>query len=209
MIEQIPAITLSGLARITSVFVGGLLVFWEAQTMSVDAPTGKESQENWEKQGPYSSMRLPWAIDRYPAINLLLGIFPPFRLIYFIMQPEFWICIGLMLIAIAIFSKNGYTVATPFLLTFALFRVFIFRLIEFAPNKHKFLVGNEVFKLIGETGILTKEVTPTEPELVQMQNPIFKKDIMDCFSDEGIKSGEEVKVLEVDCGLLKVARAEK
>ncbi|MDP9127151.1 MAG: NfeD family protein [Pseudomonadota bacterium] len=190
------------LLRIVSIFIGGLLIFWELKSAAGNYLSGEEGRDTWEKQGPYSDMRPIWRVDRYPPSALFFGFFVTGVLV----RPELWVLIGVALIASAILSQTGYAAVTPILLILALFRIALFRLTDFAPNKHTFLVGNKVFQLIGEIGTVTKSVTASSQGLVRMHKPIFKNDVMDCIADETIQAGEEVKVLEVECGMLKVAR---
>jgi hypothetical protein len=77
----------------------------------------------------------------------------------------------------------------------------------FKPGSHKTQVGMSASEVIGEVGVLTREVSPFVRGEVRFQKPMVGADVWPCISDEEIKSGERVKVLTVEGSLLKVKRS--
>ncbi|MBI5921225.1 MAG: NfeD family protein [Betaproteobacteria bacterium] len=82
--------------------------------------------------------------------------------------------------------------------------VFWFKL--FKPNFHKTRVGMSEANLIGEVGLLTREVAPFQKGEVRFQKPMLGSDVWPCLADETIGAGARVKVLSVEGSLLKVGK---
>jgi hypothetical protein len=77
----------------------------------------------------------------------------------------------------------------------------------FKPGMHKTRVGMSDADVIGEVGMLIQDVEPFKKGKVRFQKPILGSDAWDCIADEVIKSGERVKVLDVEGSFLKIGRA--
>ena len=58
-----------------------------------------------------------------------------------------------------------------------------------------------------EVGMLVRDVAPFEKGEVRFQKPILGADVWECIADEAIRSGERVRVLEVEGSFLKIGRA--
>ncbi|MDP2169591.1 MAG: NfeD family protein [Rhodocyclaceae bacterium] len=78
----------------------------------------------------------------------------------------------------------------------------------FKPNMHKTRIGMADANVVGEIGMLVRNVAPFEKGQVRFQKPILGTDVWECIADEAIKSGERVRVLDVEGSFLKVGRAE-
>lgn len=76
----------------------------------------------------------------------------------------------------------------------------------FKPNFHKTRVGMSDANVIGEIGLLTREVAPFQKGEVRFQKPMVGSDIWPCMADEAIPVGARVKVLTVEGSFLKVGR---
>ena len=76
----------------------------------------------------------------------------------------------------------------------------------FKPNFHKTRVGMSDASLIGEIGLLTREVAPFQKGEVRFQKPMLGADVWPCLADEAIAAGARVKVLTVEGSLLKVGK---
>ncbi|HEX5804087.1 MAG TPA: NfeD family protein [Azospira sp.] len=76
----------------------------------------------------------------------------------------------------------------------------------FRPNMHKTKVGMADAGVVGEIGMLVRDVAPFEKGQVRFQKPILGDDVWECIADEAIRSGERVRVLEVEGSFLKVGR---
>jgi membrane protein implicated in regulation of membrane protease activity len=77
----------------------------------------------------------------------------------------------------------------------------------FKPSFHKTRIGMSDANLIGEIGLLTREVAPFQKGEVRFQKPMLGADVWPCLADEIIPAGVRVKVLTVEGSLLKVGRA--
>ena len=76
----------------------------------------------------------------------------------------------------------------------------------FKPALYKTRTGMSGTDLVGEIGILVRDVAPFSKGQVRFQKPILGTDMWECVSDEEVKSGERVKVLEVSGSFIKVKR---
>ncbi|MCX8086428.1 MAG: NfeD family protein [Rhodocyclaceae bacterium] len=76
----------------------------------------------------------------------------------------------------------------------------------FKPSMHKTKIGMSDAGVIGEVGVLVHDVAPFQKGQVRFQKPLLGDDVWVCIADEEIKSGERVKVLEVEGSFLKVGR---
>jgi membrane protein implicated in regulation of membrane protease activity len=76
----------------------------------------------------------------------------------------------------------------------------------FKPGMHKTRIGMADANVVGEVGMLVHAVAPFEKGEVRFQKPILGSDVWECIADEAIKSGERVKVLDVEGSFLKVGR---
>jgi len=76
----------------------------------------------------------------------------------------------------------------------------------FKPNFHKTRVGMSEANVIGEVGLLTRDVAPFQKGEVRFQKPTLGSDVWPCVADEAIPAGVRVKVLTVEGSLLKVGR---
>ncbi len=71
---------------------------------------------------------------------------------------------------------------------------------------HKTRIGMSDANVVGEVGMLVRDVAPFEKGEVRFQKPILGADVWGCIADEAIKSGERVRVLGVEGSFLKVGR---
>lgn len=77
----------------------------------------------------------------------------------------------------------------------------------FKPGMHKTRVGMSDSNIVGEVGMLTRDVEPYQKGQVRFQKPLVGSEIWECIADEAIKSGERVKVLGIEGSFLKVGKA--
>lgn len=61
--------------------------------------------------------------------------------------------------------------------------------------------------VLGEVGVLARDVEPFGRGSVRFQKPLMGSESWDCISDETIKANERVKVVAMEGHLLKVAKA--
>lgn len=77
----------------------------------------------------------------------------------------------------------------------------------FKPGMHKTRIGMSDSNIVGEIGMLTRDVEPYQKGQVRFQKPLVGSESWECISDEVIKSGERVKVLGIEGSFLKVGKA--
>jgi len=77
----------------------------------------------------------------------------------------------------------------------------------FKPSMHKTRIGMADANVVGEVGMLVRDVAPFEKGQVRFQKPVLGSDVWECIADEAIKSGERVRVLDVEGSFLKIGRA--
>ena len=77
----------------------------------------------------------------------------------------------------------------------------------FKPQVFKTRAGMARGSLIGEVGLVTRDIRPYEKGQVRFQKPILGEDVWESMADSEIKSGERVRVLDVEGNTLKVIKA--
>lgn len=139
-----------------------------------------------------------WAIGGIILVMAELVI-PAFVLIWFGLGGI--LVAGLLLIAPA----TGLTMQLLAWLVMSLALV-IYWFRFFKPGQHKTRVGMSEASLVGELGVLTREVAPFQRGEVRFQKPMLGSELWPCIADEGIDCGERVRVLAVEGSLLKVGK---
>ena len=77
----------------------------------------------------------------------------------------------------------------------------------FKPGMHKTRIGMSDSNIVGEVGMLTRDVEPYQKGQVRFQKPLVGSESWECISDETIRAGERVKVLGIEGSFLKVGKA--
>ncbi len=77
----------------------------------------------------------------------------------------------------------------------------------FKRNFHKTRVGLSKGSFVGEVALVTRDIAPYEKGQVRFQKPIVGDDRWDAIADEQIRTGERVRVLDVEGNILKVGKA--
>jgi len=138
-----------------------------------------------------------WAVGGIALILAELAV-PSFVLI--------WFGLGALVVALAVaVAEIGLTAQLGLWLVVSLalvagwFKVF-------KPSMHKTRIGMSDANVIGEIGVLVHDVAPFTKGQVRFQKPILGADVWECIADEVIKSGERVKVLDVEGSFLKIGR---
>lgn len=138
-----------------------------------------------------------WAVGGIVLVLAELAV-PSFVLI--------WFGLGALVVALAVaVAEIGLTaqlalwLVVSMLLVAGWFKVF-------KPNMHKTRIGMADANVVGEVGMLVRDVAPFEKGQVRFQKPMLGSDVWECIADEAIKSGERVRVLDVEGSFLKVGR---
>ena len=77
----------------------------------------------------------------------------------------------------------------------------------FKPGMHKTRAGMSKGQLIGEIGIVTRDIRPYDRGQIRLQKPVLGEELWESISETEIKAGERVRVLEVEGNFLKVIQA--
>ena len=119
-----------------------------------------------------------------------------------------WFGLGALLVSVVVLVAPSLGL-TAQLLTWTVASVAMvviwFRI--FKPGMHKTRVGMSDSNIVGEVGMLTRDVEPYQKGQVRFQKPLVGSESWECISDEVIKSGERVKVLGIEGSFLKVGKA--
>ena len=139
-----------------------------------------------------------WAVAGIVLVLAELAV-PAFVLI--------WFGLGALIVAliVAILPLMGNTTQLSVWLVVSVSLVgFWFKI--FKPNIHKTHVGMSDYNLVGEIGLLTREVAPFQNGEVRFQKPMLGSDVWPCMADETILAGARVKVLAIEGSFLKVGK---
>ena len=140
-----------------------------------------------------------WAVVGIALILAELAV-PAFVLV--------WFGLGAMLVALfaAVMPEASLTSQLALWLVASVLLVFLWFKV-FKPGAHKTRIGTADADVIGEAGLLAREVAPFEKGEVRFQKPLLGTDTWPCIADEPIKAGERVKVVSVEGSFLKVTKA--
>ena len=77
----------------------------------------------------------------------------------------------------------------------------------FKPGIHKTRAGMSHGALVGEIGLVTRDIRPFEKGQIRFQKPILGDETWEALAEEEIRIGVRVRVLDVEGNTLKVGRA--
>ena len=147
-------------------------------------------------------MSIEWWHWAVAGIGLIVSelVVPAFVLI--------WFGLGALLVA-AVFALVPGLVPTAqlalWLLCSILLVVLWFKV--FKPGQLKTRAGASDPNVVGEVGLLVRDVAAFERGEVRFQKPILGGEVWPCIADESIAAGVRVRVISVEGSLLKVAKA--
>lgn len=145
-------------------------------------------------------MELAWWHWAVGGIALIIAelVVPSFVLIWFGLG-GLVVALAVALAGIGFTAQLGLWLIVSLVLVAGWFKVF-------KPNMHKTKIGMADANVVGEIGMLVRDVAPFEKGEVRFQKPILGADVWECIADEIIKSGERVRVIAVEGSFLKVGR---
>lgn len=140
-----------------------------------------------------------WAVAGIGLILAELAI-PAFVLV--------WFGLGALVVALvaATGASTGITGQLALWLAVSLALVALWFKI-FKPGMHKTRIGMSDADVVGEIGLLARDVAPFDKGEVRFQKPVLGSEAWPCIADENIKAGTRVKVLAVEGNFLKVGNA--
>jgi hypothetical protein len=119
-----------------------------------------------------------------------------------------WFGLGALIVGalVAVYSSAPFALQVLAWTAFSLFFVWLWFKV-FKPNIYKSRAGMARGSLIGEVGLVTRDIRPYEKGKVRFQKPILGDEVWESVADEEIRVGQRVRVLEVEGNTLKVGRA--
>ena len=118
-----------------------------------------------------------------------------------------WFGVGALIVGFAVLAVPGLSFAWQVLVWIACSVLFIWLWFKvFRPGFHKTRAGMSKGALIGEVGLVIRDIRPFEKGQVRFQKPVLGDEVWESLADEEIKAGERVKVLDVEGNILKVGR---
>lgn len=118
-----------------------------------------------------------------------------------------WFGVGALIVGLVLLAVPGLSFAWQVLVWIACSILFIWLWFKlFRPGFHKTRAGMSKGALIGEIGLVIRDIRPFEKGQVRFQKPVLGDEVWESLADEEIKAGERVKVLDVEGNILKVGR---
>ena len=118
-----------------------------------------------------------------------------------------WFGLGALIVGIVLLAAPGLSFAWQVLIWIVCSLVFIWLWFKvFKPGLYKTRAGMSAGAVIGEIGLVIRDIRPFEKGQIRFQKPMLGDEVWESISDEEIKAGERVKVLAVEGNTLKVGR---
>ncbi len=119
-----------------------------------------------------------------------------------------WFGLGALLVSFVLLVAPSMSLTAQLLswtLASVAMAVIWFRI--FKPGMHKTKIGMSDSNIVGEVGMLIRDVAPFQKGQVRFQKPLVGSEVWECIADEEIRSGERVRVLGIEGSFLKVGKA--
>jgi membrane protein implicated in regulation of membrane protease activity len=119
-----------------------------------------------------------------------------------------WFGLGALIVGtlLAVFSSAPFALQVLAWTAFSLLFIWLWFKV-FKPNIYKSRAGMARGSLIGEVGLVTRDIRPYEKGQIRFQKPILGDEVWESVADEEIRVGERVRVLEVEGNTVRVSRA--
>jgi membrane protein implicated in regulation of membrane protease activity len=119
-----------------------------------------------------------------------------------------WFGVGAIIVGIALLAVPALAFEWQIATWIACSLAFIWLWFKvFRPNFHKTTAGMSRGALVGEIGLVTRDIRPFERGQIRFQKPILGDETWEALADEEIRTGVRVRVLDVEGNTLKVGRA--
>ena len=118
-----------------------------------------------------------------------------------------WFGLGALVVALVLlmWPAAGLTAQLGLWTLSSVAMVFVWFLV-FKPTLFKTRVGMASADVVGEIGLLVRDVAPYARGQVRFQKPLVGAELWDCIADEPIQAGERVRVLTVEGSFIKVGK---
>jgi len=134
------------------------------------------------------------------TLTLLELVIPAFVLV--------WFGAGAIIVGIAVLAFPQMSFAWQGITWIAFSVAFIWLWFKvFKPGFHKTRAGMSKGQLVGEIGMVIRDIRPYDKGQIRLQKPVLGDEVWDSIAEEEIKTGERVKVLAVEGNFLKVTRS--
>lgn len=124
--------------------------------------------------------------------------------------PQFvlvWFGLGALLVGVSLWLFGMSVTAQLALWTLASLGMIALWFKVFKPGAHKTRIGMSDANVVGEVGVLTRDVEPFRRGRVRFQKPLMGSEVWDCIADESIRANDRVRVTAIEGNILKVGRA--
>ena len=118
-----------------------------------------------------------------------------------------WFGLGALIVGVCLLAVPSLSFAWQVLVWIACSIAFIWLWFKvFKPGIYKTRAGMSKGAVIGEVGLVIRDIRPFEKGQIRFQKPVLGDEVWESIADEEIKAGERVKVLDVEGNILKVGR---
>jgi membrane protein implicated in regulation of membrane protease activity len=118
-----------------------------------------------------------------------------------------WFGLGALIVGMVLLGVPALSFAWQVLVWIACSLAFIWLWFKvFKPGIYKTRAGLPKGAVIGEIGLVIRDIRPFEKGQIRFQKPVLGDEVWESIADEEIRVGERVKVLDVEGNLLKVGR---
>jgi hypothetical protein len=134
------------------------------------------------------------------ALSMLELAIPAFVLI--------WFAMGALLVAMVLFVIPSLTPTIQLIIWLIASIAMVYLWFKvFKPGRRKTLIGTSDANVIGEIGLLARNVAPFEKGEVRFQKPLLGAESWPCIADINIAAGERVRIVGVEGSMLKIDKA--
>lgn len=118
-----------------------------------------------------------------------------------------WFGLGALIVGVTLLAVPGLPFVWQVLIWIVCSLAFIWLWFKvFKPGFYKTRAGMSKGAVIGEIGLVIRDIRPFEKGQIRFQKPVLGDEVWESISEEEIKVGERVKVLDVEGNTLKVGR---
>lgn len=124
--------------------------------------------------------------------------------------PQFvlvWFGLGALLVGVLLVLFGMSLTAQLAVWTIASLAMIVLWFKVFKPSVHKTRIGMSNANVVGEVGVLTRDVEPFQRGSVRFQKPLMGSEVWECIADEAIRANDRVRVTAIEGNILKVGRA--
>jgi len=118
-----------------------------------------------------------------------------------------WFGVGAIIVGLVALALPSLTLAWQVIVWIICSLVFIWLWFKvFKPGLHKTRAGTSRGAVVGEIGLVTRDIRPFEKGQIRFQKPVLGDESWEALADEEIRMGERVRVLDVEGNTLKVGK---